>query len=100
MPWDEELERLMRFVHEHFGGQELEAVVDRAMASAARRQSLAADLLADGGTIASAIGTVIAMDAYWRELARPPRLERGTPGLEGPTSDPPQTGLYSRISES
>jgi len=78
MPWDEELDRLMRFVHEHFGEEELEAALDRAVATVARGGSTAADLLADDGTIASAVGTVIPVETYYealrtelRRLARP-----------------------------
>lgn len=78
MPWDDELERLTRFVQEHFGEEGLEAALDRAIIAVTRGGSLTADLLADDGTIAEALGTVIPMDAYYealrtelRRLARP-----------------------------
>lgn len=76
MAWDDELEQLVGFVHDHFGEEEFGRALARAIA-VARGGSASADLFADDGTIAST-GTVIPMETYYealrtelRRLARP-----------------------------
>ena len=76
MAWDKELNRLTRFVREHLGEEQLEAVVSRAVAAVARDNAHPEDPLI--GDITSVVGAVVPEDAYFeavrielRKLARP-----------------------------
>jgi len=74
--WDEELNRLTRFVREHLGEEQLEAAVNRAVTAVASDNAHAEDPLV--GDITSVVGAVVPEDAYYeavrvelRKLARP-----------------------------
>jgi hypothetical protein len=76
MAWDEELDRLTRFVHEVLGQEQVDMAVTRAMAAVARDNAHAEDPL--DGAVTSAVGAIVPEEAYCealrvelRKLARP-----------------------------
>jgi hypothetical protein len=54
MVWDEELDRLTRFVHEFLGQEQVEMAASRAVVAVARDNAHADDLLV--GAVTSAVG--------------------------------------------
>lgn len=74
MPWDDELDRLARFVREHFGHEALKDVGRRAMATLTPLDDTAAAESERDDVIEGADGQFYDIDAFWdavrRELRR------------------------------